>query len=185
MPIPSAILATVPLLLTLGTSASLLQAACTDEVQNRWLQGCLATVADSQQAANGLAVDTDRVFVAERDLAGSFVRLCEEKARQVLLAKYGWPPAAADGCSTEKRVEWLDACVQDARAIVPGSPRRAIADHFMAEGGFTEIGQTGFGHLRCSMLKIDVTFRLGGGPAESPDDVVQSVETYLGFTAFD
>jgi len=172
----SAILAAAPLLLALETPAAQPPAACTDEVQNRWLQGCLSAVADSQRAANGPDVDTVRVFVAERDLAGSFVRLCEETARQVLLAKNGWPPATADGCSTQKRVEWLDACVQDARAIVPGSPRRALSDHFMAEGGFTEIGHALYFHRRCTMLNIDVGFA---------NDLVRSVSPAIGFTIWD
>lgn len=187
----SAVLGVVPILLALGTPP---QDACTDAVQSRWLQGCMAAVSSIERAGGGPADgQSDQVFLAESDLAGSFVKKCEQllaspekipaAARQDA-AKSGWPPAQ-DGCSAAERVKWLDACVQDARAIVPGSRRSDVLKHFDEEGGLSTVVRRSYLHHRCSMLKIDVTFRLGRGPGESTDDVVRSVSAYIGFATWD
>lgn len=150
---------------------------CTgDEINDQWLQGCMYTVAEAQRNAQGPADAASlKVFLAERDLAGSFVRLCEETAQKGL-GKPGWWPPSIDDCPEEVRVRWLDACVRDARAIVPGSSRRAVLAHFVPEGGLRSVGHESFIHQRCSVLKLDVTFA---------GDTVRSVSPYIGFAAFD
>lgn len=168
--------------------AAQLDSACAEDERNQWVDACASVIREaSQPPPSGQPRDpwsiterTDIVFGPAENLAESFFEKCS-----VLLGQKGLP---SHRCSKTLLIQWLEGCVAEAKALLPGTPRSVLLETFTTEGGLYTIEQRTFVHRRCTMLKIDVTFSPARGEtwdSEHPDDEVETITPFLGYFVAD
>lgn len=181
----------VSALLSLGLSlpaAAQLDSACAEDERNQWVDACASVIREASQPPRpsqprdpwSITERTDIVFGPDENLSESFFEKCS-----VLLGQKGLP---AHRCSKALLIQWLEGCVADAKALLPGTPRSVLLETFTTEGGIYTSEQRTFVHRRCTMLKIDVTFSPARGvtsDSEHPDDEVEMVNPFLGYSRAD
>jgi len=127
---------------------------------------------------------------------GSLIELIPEPADLTQLPQWARGRAQVDDDSVstgpaaaEDRSKWIAKVMRQIEAIKPGMHRQDLAALFREDGGVTFFGGAQRYVLKeCSMIKIDVKFKISRGEpmSESPDDVIESVSNpYLQYPIYD
>ena len=81
-------------------------------------------------------------------------------------------------CTKAEHQEWIEGCLAEIDAILPGMRRWEVMERFGEDGGISFPGKTRLRHCTCPFLKVDVEFDLAPEQTEeSPRDIVKSVGT--------
>lgn len=124
-------------------------------------------------------------FVAECEALRSVAKAEE---RPMLEPKRTAPHDASQcPCTTAEHQAWVEGCLAEIDAILPGMRRWEVMERLGRDGGLSMASKTRLRHCACRLLKVDVEFDVPPGQwGESPRDLVRSVgDPYLEYPISD
>jgi hypothetical protein len=163
---------------------------CAEDHHLEWWEECAHAIlgAEPQRPASGdpWSVVTQSGEWAPADhFAERFVAECKAlrsaaEAEGVPLVQSGWTVSPHDPsrcpCAMAEHRAFVEGCLAELEAILPGMKRWEVMERFRRDGGITVGGEARLRHCTCRLLKVDVGFDLPPGASQtSPRDLVRSV----------
>lgn len=166
---------------------------CSKENHTGWWQGCVYAILDvdpnqkerAPQGGGDWPVIPGRVKLSFlRSFAQAFVQHCEtsREAGAASSRSSGELPDMASlhdvsrcPCTLADHTAFVEECLADVEAIVPGMMRSMVMKRFLLDGGVSFGSSTELVHPDCRMLKVRVSFDIDSGGTIDPNDLATAV----------